>query len=293
LRQNSNVGVQVVNCKGLSKAASLTRALALPLSARIMDKLTEICATKRREVAQRKAAGLQAWADTGPLRFFEDALRAKAKDGFALIAEIKKASPSKGLIREDFDPPAHARAYESGGAACLSVLTDAPYFLGAEDYLVAARAACTLPVLRKDFMVDPWQCAEARAMGADAILIIVAALDDAQMVEIEDAARAEMLDVLVEVHDEAEMDRAVRHLKSRLIGVNNRNLKTFDVDLGTTERLAKMAPDDILLVCESGIATHNDCQHMAKSGVRTFLVGESLMRAPDVEAATRMLLTGQ
>ena len=257
-----------------------------------MDKLTEICTTKRREVAQRKAAGLPAWPDTGPLRFFEDALRAKAKDGFALIAEIKKASPSKGLIRHDFDPPAHARAYETGSATCLSVLTDTPYFQGHEDYLIAARAACTLPVIRKDFMVDPWQCTEARAMGADAILIIVAALDDAQMMEIEDAARAEMLDVLVEVHDEAEMERALSHLQSRLIGVNNRNLKTFEVDLGTTERLAKIAPDDILLVCESGISTHTDCLRMEKSGVRTFLVGESLMRQADVEAATRMLLTG-
>ncbi len=257
-----------------------------------MDKLTEICTAKRREVAVRKAAGLGAWPDTGPLRFFEDALRAKAKDGFALIAEIKKASPSKGLIRVDFDPPAHASAYEAGGAVCLSVLTDAPYFHGHEDYLVAARAACTLPVLRKDFMVDPWQCAEARAMGADAILIIVAALNDAQMVEIEDAARAEMLDVLVEVHDEAEMERALTRLKSQLIGVNNRNLKTFEVHLGTTERLAKMVPDDVLLVCESGISTHADCQRIAKSGIRTFLVGESLMRQADVETATRMLLTG-
>ncbi len=256
------------------------------------DKLTEICATKRREVAYRKGQGIGEWPDSGPLRFFEDALRAKAKTGFALISEIKKASPSKGLIREDFDPPAHARAYEAGGAACLSVLTDAPYFHGHEDYLVAARAACALPVIRKDFMVDPWQCAEARAMGADAILIIVAALDDALMIEIEDAARAEMLDVLVEVHDEAEMDRALTQLQSRLIGVNNRNLKTFEVDLSTTERLAKMVPDDILLVCESGISAYADCLRMEKSGVRTFLVGESLMRQADVEAATLRLLTG-
>jgi indole-3-glycerol phosphate synthase len=257
------------------------------------DKLAEICATKRIEVAARKPLGLSHWPTPSPVRGFEAALRVKAESGFALIAEIKKASPSKGLIRDDFDPPAHARAYQAGGAASLSVLTDAPYFQGHEDYLVAARAACDLPVIRKDFMVDPWQCAEARAMGADAILIIVAALDDAAMVEIEDAALAEGLDVLVEVHDKAEMARALSRLKSRLIGVNNRNLKTFKVDLATTERLATMVPDDVLLVCESGIASHADCQRMAASGVRTFLVGESLMRQDDIETATRLLLTGR
>ena len=257
-----------------------------------MNKLDEICATKRIEVAARKPLGLSHWPMPSPVRGFEAALRAKAETGFALIAEIKKASPSKGLIRADFDPPAHARAYQAGGAACLSVLTDAPYFQGHKDYLVAARAACTLPVIRKDFMVDPWQCAEARAMGADAILIIVAALDDAAMTEIEDAALAEGLDVLVEVHDEAEMERALSQLKSKLIGVNNRNLKTFEVDLATTERLAAMVPSDVLLVCESGISTHADCQRMAKAGVRTFLVGESLMRQHDIEATTRILLSG-
>ncbi len=256
------------------------------------DKLAEICATKRQEVAARKPVGLSHWQVPSPPRGFEAALRAKAQDGIALIAEIKKASPSKGLIRADFDPPAHAIAYQQGGAACLSVLTDSPYFQGHEDYLIAARAACELPVIRKDFMVDPWQCAEARAMGADAILIIVAALDDAAMIEIEAAARDERLDVLVEVHDEAEMDRALRHLKSRLIGVNNRNLKTFEVDLATTERLAKLVPGDVLLVCESGISSHADCQRMAQSGVHSFLVGESLMRQDDVAAATRKLLTG-
>lgn len=256
------------------------------------DKLTEICAAKRIEVAARKPQGLPHWPAPSPPRGFEAALRAKAETGFALIAEIKKASPSKGLIRADFDPPAHARAYAAGGAACLSVLTDAPYFQGHEDYLIAARGACDLPVIRKDFMVDPWQCAEARAMGADAILIIVAALENAEMAEIEVAAREQALDVLVEVHDEAEMDRALTRLQSRLIGVNNRNLKTFEVDLATTERLAGMVPSDVLLVCESGIGSHTDCLRMAQSGVRTFLVGESLMRQDDVEAATRALLAG-
>ena len=256
------------------------------------DKLAEICATKRMEVAERKPKGVSHWPAPSPPRGFEAGLRAKSASGIALIAEIKKASPSKGLIRADFDPAAHAKAYQAGGAACLSVLTDAPYFQGHEDYLIAARNACDLPVIRKDFMVDPWQCAEARQMGGDAILIIVAALDDVAMVEIEDAAFAEGLDVLVEVHDEAELDRALTHLKSKLVGVNNRNLKTFEVDLATTERLAKYVPADILLVCESGISTHADCQRMATSGVNTFLVGESLMRNADVQLATQRLLTG-
>jgi indole-3-glycerol phosphate synthase len=256
------------------------------------NKLAEICATKRSEVAERKPFGLLHWPTPSPVRGFEAALRARAATGFALIAEIKKASPSKGLIRADFDPPAHARDYAAGGATCLSVLTDAPYFQGHEDYLIAARSACDLPVLRKDFMVDPWQCREARAMGADAILIIVAALEDTQMAEIEQAALAENLDILIEVHDGAEMERALAHLKSKLIGVNNRNLKTFDVDLSTTARLASMVSDDVLLVCESGIATHADCLGIAQTGVRTFLVGESLMRQDDLESSTRMLLTG-
>jgi len=260
------------------------------------DKLAEICATKREEVATRKRERSIGSLDAGAAlrsapRGFRKALEVNAVNGFALIAEIKKASPSKGLIRADFQPADHARAYAAGGAACLSVLTDAPYFQGHEDYLIEARAACTLPVLRKDFMVDPWQVAEARSIGADAILIIVAALDDVAMAEIEAAALERRMDVLVEVHNEAEMERAAK-LNSRLIGVNNRDLRRFVTDLATTERLAPLSPEGTLLVSESGIGSHADLVRLSACGARAYLVGESLMRHDDVEAATRKLLEG-
>ncbi len=263
-----------------------------------MNKLEEICAKKAEEVAARKVActlaSLEAAASARSApRGFEAALRETAKTRFALIAEIKKASPSKGLIRDDFHPAQHAAAYEAGGAACLSVLTDAPYFQGHEDYLVEARAACALPALRKDFMVDPWQCLEARSFGADAILVIVAALENSAMAEIEAAATELGMDTLVEVHNEEELERALKHLRSRLIGVNNRDLKTFTTSLETTERLAKLMPEDTHVVGESGINTHADLQRLSHSGVNTFLVGESLMRQSDVEAATKELLEGR
>jgi len=261
-----------------------------------MNKLDEICATKRDEVSARKKAvslaDLQAMAGAQtPPRGFRAALDAKAATGFGLIAEVKKASPSKGLIRADFDPPAHAQAYQAGGAACLSVLTDAPYFQGHEDYLIAARTACAVPVLRKDFMVDPWQVLEARAIGADAILVIMAALDDVLAAEIEETALSLGMDVLVETHDAEEFDRALK-LRSRLIGVNNRNLKDFTVDFARTYELVDRAPEGCTFIAESGLGSHADLLAMSEHGVRCFLVGESLMRQADVEAATRTLLTG-
>jgi len=254
--------------------------------------LDRILATKREEVRERSAraslADLDARAteQTAP-RGFRAAL--DRAPGYGLVAEIKKASPSKGLIRADFDPPAHARAYQAGGAACLSVLTDAQYFHGSEDYLIAARAACDLPVLRKDFMVDPWQAAEARAIGADAILLIMAALDDVALAEIEAAAIERGMDVLVEVHDAAELERALR-LKSRLIGVNNRDLRDFTVDFARTYELVGRAPAGCTFIAESGLTTRADLDAMAAHDVRCFLIGESLMRQADVEAATRALV---
>ena len=260
------------------------------------NKLIEICDVKRGEVARRKAAtsiaSLQTRAaEQTPPRGFRRALDAASLSGFGLIAEVKKASPSKGLIRANFDPPAHAAAYAAGGAACLSVLTDEPYFQGADAYLVAARAACVLPVLRKDFMVDPWQVLESRALGADAILIIVAALDDGLMREIEDAALGLGMDALIEVHDEAELERALA-LRSRLIGVNNRDLRDFSVDFARTYELVDKAPTGCTFVAESGLGSHDDLVAMSGHGVRCFLVGETLMRQADVESATRILLNG-
>lgn len=261
------------------------------------DVLQRICADKLDHIArckrERSISSLIADAKTlGPTRGFADALTRKADAGTpALIAEIKKASPSKGLIRADFDPPTLARAYADGGAACLSVLTDEPYFQGRDAYLAAAREAVALPLLRKDFMLDAYQVVEARVIGADCILLIMAALEDGQAAELAAAAREFGLDVLVEVHDRAELDRAL-DIDSPLIGINNRNLKTLSVSLETTEELRPHVPDDRDVVCESGLYGHDDLKRMTAIGVHRFLVGESLMRQDDVTAATRALLGG-
>ncbi len=268
-----------------------------PLPATIAsDALARICADTAQETARRKAATPLAAireqaAAAGAPRGFGRTLVHNSVERFALIAEIKKASPSGGLIRPDFDPVSLARAYASGGATCLSVLTDGPYFQGAAEYLRAARAAVDLPVLRKDFMLEAWQIYESRAMGADCILLIMACLSEEQAHELEDIAESLGMDVLVEVHDRAELERAFA-LKSRLLGINNRNLKTLVTDINTTVELAELVPPDKFIIGESGLRTHADLQHLATAGVNCFLVGESLMRQPDVAAATRALLFG-
>ena len=261
----------------------------------MIDVLDRIAAYKRVDVAARKAAQSQAEIESlamiaGMPRGFRSALKRRAEPGRpALIAEIKKASPSKGLIRPDFDPPALAQAYEAGGAACLSVLTDGPSFQGADDYLVQARAAVALPCLRKDFLVDPWQVAESRALGADCILIILAMIDDTLAAELLAEARRFGMDALIETHDEDEMARAVA-LGGDLVGINNRSLRTFEVDLGATARLAPLSPPGALLVAESGIFTPADVAEVSAAGASAILVGESLMRQDDVTAATQALL---
>jgi len=256
--------------------------------------LDKIKAYKLEEIAADKAAvpeaEMEARASAAPpVRPFAQALFEASIESYALIAEIKKASPSKGLIRADFEPTALAEAYAAGGATCLSILTDTPSFQGAKQYLVDARAVCDLPVLRKDFMYDTYQVAEARSLGADCILIIMASVSDAQAQELEDAATQYGMDALIETHNAEELERALL-LKSRMIGINNRNLNTFETSLDVTRRLSKHVPGERMIVCESGLNTPDDLADMARYGARTFLIGESLMRQEDVATATRSLL---
>ncbi|MTJ05287.1 MAG: indole-3-glycerol phosphate synthase TrpC [Sediminimonas qiaohouensis] len=250
-------------------------------------KLDEIAADKSAKPLEAVEAEARA---ASPVRPFAEALHKAALKGYGLIAEIKKASPSKGLIREDFDPEVLAQAYAAGGAACLSVLTDTPSFQGDKSYLTKARAACDLPVLRKDFMYDPYQVAEARALGADCILIIMASVSDAQARELEDAATRWGMDALIEVHNAEELERAAE-LSSRMIGINNRDLNTFETSLDTTRSLSRQVPTDRMIIAESGLSTPEDLADMARYGVRSFLIGESLMRQEDVTHATRSLLS--